>query len=107
MSDPADAELTHEEALELADELGQELYRAEDRIAFVREMLDQQTAPVAVERVRAWLDRPVCPRAESEQEQIKRLRAQLDRIREWSGTTQHGAAAAEIRRILEPDGTRR
>lgn len=51
-------ELTREELQNLADEQGQDLYRARDLLAFVREMCDAADAngsPVTTERVRGWL----------------------------------------------------
>jgi len=75
-------ELTRDEAIALADDLGQQLYRAEDRIAFVREMLTGRTEPVDPAPVLAWLDHQHCARAESEQEQITRLTAERDQYAE-------------------------
>ena len=72
-----DDELTREEAVALADDLGNQLYRAEDRLAFVREMLAGRTEPVAPATVLAWLDHQHCSRVESEQQQIKRLTARV------------------------------
>jgi hypothetical protein len=70
-----DPELTRDEAVALADDLGLQLYRAEDRVAFVREQLTGRTQPVEPATVLAWLDHEHCPRAESEQQQIARLAA--------------------------------
>jgi hypothetical protein len=70
-----DQELTRDEAIALADDLGRQLYRAEDRVAFVREMLASRTEPVDPATVLAWLNHQHCPRVESEQQQIKRLTA--------------------------------
>lgn len=60
-------ELTREEAVELADDLGYRLYLAEDRLAFVREMLDRHTGPLDANQVRAWLDRPACMHSGSDE----------------------------------------
>jgi hypothetical protein len=77
-----DDELTREEAVNLVDDLSSQLYRAEDRVAFVREMLASRTEPVAPATVLAWLDHQHCPRVESEQQQIKRLTAERDQYEE-------------------------
>lgn len=74
---PPDEELTREEAVAQADDLSNQLYRAEDRVAFVREMLTSRTEPVGPATVLAWLDHQHCPRVESEQQQIKRLTARI------------------------------
>lgn len=73
-------ELTRDEAIALADELGQQLYRAQDRVAFVREMLAGRAEPVDPTIVIAWLDHQHCHRAESEQQQIARLTAERDQL---------------------------
>lgn len=75
-----DPELTREEAIALADDLGLQLYRAEDRVAFVREQLTGRTEPVEPATVLVWLDHEHCPRAESERQQIARLTAERDRL---------------------------
>ena len=59
----ADEELTREELQAMVDELGTDLYRAQDLIAFVREMCDAADAdgsPVTTERVRGWLGYTGC-----------------------------------------------
>jgi hypothetical protein len=90
-------ELSREDALEAMQDLATDLYRAEDRIGFVREMLDAHTGPLDPDTVRAWLDRPVCPRAESEQQQIRRLEATLAAVREYVETSDDdGITAREI-----------
>ena len=51
-------ELTREELQDLVDDLGRQAYRAEDVLAFVREMCDaadRDGSPVTTERVRGWL----------------------------------------------------
>lgn len=56
-------ELTHAEALELVDDLGLQTYRAEDRLAFVREMCDaadRSGEQVTTEQVRAWTQYEGC-----------------------------------------------
>lgn len=58
-----DTELTRDEAINLADELGYELYRAEDVLAFIREQLDSATGPIEPTEIRKWLDRSACLRA--------------------------------------------
>jgi hypothetical protein len=59
-----DPELTVQEARALADELGADLYRAQDRLAFIDELLDAAerdgTTTVDISRVRGWLDGPQC-----------------------------------------------
>lgn len=59
-----DPELTAQEARDLADELGTELYRAQDRLAFIAECCDAAeqdgTTTVDISRVRGWLDGPKC-----------------------------------------------
>jgi len=90
---PPDEELTRDEAVSLADDLGQQLYRAEDRVAFVREMLASRTEPVTPATVLAWLDHQHCPRVESEQQQIERLTAERDRL------------AAELEHLRPPKQT--
>jgi hypothetical protein len=53
-----DSELTRGEALDLVDDLGQQAYRAEDRLAFIAEMCalaDRNGEQVTTERVRSWL----------------------------------------------------
>lgn len=58
-------ELTAEEALELAEEIGRELYQAEDALAFVGEMCgiaDRQGRTITTANVRAWLRGPLCAR---------------------------------------------
>lgn len=61
---PDDADLTAEEARDLADQLSRDLYRAEDRLAFIAELLDAAeqdgTTTVETTRVRGWLDGPKC-----------------------------------------------
>jgi hypothetical protein len=61
---PDDADLTAEEARDLADQLSRDLYRAEDRLAFIAELLDAAegdgTTIVEIARVRGWLDGPKC-----------------------------------------------
>jgi hypothetical protein len=74
--------LTRADAIAEMERLATELYRAEDRIGFVREMLDQHTGPLDPATVRAWLDHEHCPRVESEQQQIKRLTAEVDFTRQ-------------------------
>jgi hypothetical protein len=56
-------DLTREELQGLVDDLGQEAYRAQDLIAFVREMCDaadRDGSPVTTERVRGWLGYTGC-----------------------------------------------
>lgn len=108
----AGEELTRDEAIALSDDLGQQLYRAQDRVAFVREMLTDRTGTVDVTDVLAWLDHQHCPRVESEQQQIARLTAKLaafsalaDQLEANPGVGGHwdanmGAADA-IREILD------
>ncbi|MGW5352222.1 hypothetical protein ACWERV_17135 [Streptomyces sp. NPDC004031] len=65
MSGPDPAELTADEARQVADDLGRELYAAQDALAFVREMCDiadRDHRPVTTADVRAWLDGPKCAR---------------------------------------------
>lgn len=61
---PDEADLTAEEARDLADQLSRDLYRAEDRLAFIAELLDAAeqdgTTTVETTRVRGWLDGPKC-----------------------------------------------
>ena len=75
-----DPELTRQEAVALADDLGLQLYRAEDRIAFIREMLADRADPVEPATVLAWLDHQHCARVESEHQQIGRLTAGRDQL---------------------------
>lgn len=82
MSDP---ELTREEAIALADNFALLLYRAQDRVAFVREMLASRTEPVEPATVLAWLDHQHCPCAESEQQQIARLTARVAELERHTG----------------------
>lgn len=59
------AELTAEEARDLADELGTELYRAQDALAFVEEccvIADREQQPVTTADVREWLKGARCGR---------------------------------------------
>lgn len=56
-------ELTREDALELVDDLGQQAYRAENRLAFVREMCDaadRDGKAITTEQVRAWTQYTGC-----------------------------------------------
>lgn len=68
---PEDAELTADEARALVDELGLDLYRAEDALAYVAEMCDiadehrgkrGEPATVTTTRVREWLRGAQCAR---------------------------------------------
>lgn len=61
----ADAELTAEEARALADDLGTQLYRAEDALAFVGEccdIADREQRPITTAQVREWLKGARCGR---------------------------------------------
>lgn len=56
-------DLTREELQGLVDDLGQQAYRAEDVLAFVREMCDAADAdgsPMTTARVRSWLGYTGC-----------------------------------------------
>lgn len=60
-----DEELTAQEARDLADELGTELYRAQDALAFVEEccvISDREQQPVTTADVREWLKGARCGR---------------------------------------------
>lgn len=99
-------EVTREDAVEAMQDMATDLYRAQDRVALVREMLDAHHGPLDAERVRAWLDQPVCPRAESEQQTITRLEAAVARVRalavdmrDWCSP--HGIATSYAERIEE------
>jgi hypothetical protein len=62
---PEDAELTAQEARDLADDLGLQLYRAEDALAYVTEccdIADREAEPVTTARVREWLKGAQCAR---------------------------------------------
>lgn len=62
---PEDADLTADEARALATDLGLQLYRAEDAIAYVAEccdIADRQGQPVTTARVRTWLRGAQCAR---------------------------------------------
>lgn len=62
---PEDAELTAQEARELADDLGLQLYHAQDAVAFVREccdIADREGRQPTTADVRAWLAGPQCAR---------------------------------------------
>ncbi|MET7933461.1 hypothetical protein [Streptomyces sp. NPDC005322] len=67
-------ELTADEARALVDELGRDLYRAQDALAFVREMCviaDRHHAAITTADVRTWLKGPRCGRqllAEAQQD---------------------------------------
>ncbi|NUS89378.1 MAG: hypothetical protein HOY75_43435 [Streptomyces sp.] len=59
------AELTAEEARDLADDLGLELYRAQDALAFVEEccvIAEREQRPITVADVREWLKGARCGR---------------------------------------------
>lgn len=59
------AELTAEEARALAEELGQDLYEAQDALSFVAEccdIADRTGEPVTTARVREWLEGAKCGR---------------------------------------------
>lgn len=56
-------DLTREELQDLVDEQGQDLYKARDLIAFIREMcdsVDRDGSEVTTERVRGWLGYTGC-----------------------------------------------
>jgi hypothetical protein len=57
-------ELTRDEAINLADELGSQLYQAEDRLAFIREQADAATGPIDPAELVRWTNRAACMRAE-------------------------------------------
>lgn len=60
-----DGELTAEEARDLADDLGTQLYRAEDALAFVGEccdIADREGQPITTAQVREWLKGARCGR---------------------------------------------
>ncbi|MCX4622822.1 hypothetical protein ACF09G_12965 [Streptomyces albogriseolus] len=64
-ADQTDPELTAEEARTLADELGLQLYRAQDALAFVAEccdIADREQRPVTTADVREWLKGARCGR---------------------------------------------
>lgn len=64
-TDPAAPELTAEEARDLADELGTELYRAQDALAFVEEccvIADREGRQPTTADVREWLKGARCGR---------------------------------------------
>lgn len=87
-------ELTREDAIEAMQDMAYDLYRAQDRIGFVREMLETHTGPLTAEEVRGWLDRPVCSRAESEQQAIARLEALLAEVWEYVETSDDDGVTA-------------
>jgi hypothetical protein len=71
VQNPVLDELTAEEARSLADELGRELYQAQDALAYVAEMCDiadehrgkrGEPATVTTTRVREWLKGAQCAR---------------------------------------------
>ena len=96
-------ELTRDEATALADDLGNQLYRAEDRIAFVREMLASRTEPVEPTKVLAWLDHQHCARVESEQQQITRLTARIAELEaELAAERDAALHAPQLRHCLYP-----
>jgi hypothetical protein len=100
MTDP---ELTREEAIELADDLSLQLYRAQDRIGFVREMLTGRTGTVEGADVLTWLDHQHCPRAESEQQQIARLAARVAELEaELAMEREATLNAPQLRHCLYP-----
>lgn len=59
-------ELTAEDAVEAMQDMATELYKAEDRLAFVREMCDQadrEQRQISTEQVRAWTQYTGCANA--------------------------------------------
>jgi hypothetical protein len=53
-----DGELSREDAIEAMQEMAQDLYTAQDRLAFIAEMCakaDETGAPITTEQVRSWL----------------------------------------------------
>ncbi|WP_020135095.1 hypothetical protein [Streptomyces sp. 351MFTsu5.1] len=87
--DPTAAELTAQEARDLADELGTELYRAQDALAFVEEccvIADREGRQPTTADVREWLKGARCGRqllADAQEEialrdRIRRVLAQID-----------------------------
>jgi len=62
---PGPSELTADEARDLADELGLDLYRAQDALAFVGEccdIADREQRPITTADVREWLKGARCTR---------------------------------------------
>jgi hypothetical protein len=57
-------ELTREDATNLADELGSQLYQAEDRLAFTREQADAATGPIDPAELVRWTNRAACMRVD-------------------------------------------
>jgi hypothetical protein len=60
-----DTELTADEARDLVDELGLDLYRAQDALAFVAEccdIADREQRPITTANVREWLKGARCAR---------------------------------------------
>jgi hypothetical protein len=88
-TDPAAPELTADEARDLVDELGTELYRAQDALAFVEEccvIADREGRQPTTADVREWLKGARCGRqllADAQEEialrdRIRRVLAQID-----------------------------
>lgn len=64
-TEPGEDELTADEARALADDLGLQLYRAEDALAFVGEccdIADREQRPITTADVREWLKGARCGR---------------------------------------------
>jgi hypothetical protein len=71
-ADPAAEELTAEEARALVDQMGLDLYRAQDAIEFAREccdIADREQRPVTTVDVREWLKGDRCTRQRAADEQ--------------------------------------
>jgi hypothetical protein len=58
------SELTRADAISLADELGSQLYQAEDRLAFIREQADAATGPIDPAELVRWTNRAYCMRVD-------------------------------------------
>jgi hypothetical protein len=115
--DPAAPELTAEEARALVDQMGLDLYRAQDAIEFAREccdIADREQRPVTTADVREWLkgDRCTRQRAADEAQQPEtqadtalRIRVLSEILGRLTGSQDGDSAtddvpAATVRRVL-------
>jgi hypothetical protein len=115
--DPAAEELTAEEARALVDQMGLDLYRAQDAIEFAREccdIADREQRPVTTADVREWLkgDRCTRQRAADEAQQPEtqadtalRIRVLSEILGRLTGSQDGDSAtddvpAATVRRVL-------
>jgi hypothetical protein len=82
--DPAAPELTAEEARALVDQMGLDLYRAQDAIEFAREccdIADREQRPVTTADVREWLKGDRCTRQRAADEEQPETQADDEGLR--------------------------